>query len=340
MKNFCLFAAIILLRMHLFEFSLNGQSSAYSLAELHLTESAIKLSIPDVNTGSIFAIGVRKASITGKILTDQPGSIIAAGICWNTKPHPVINDDLIISNTDTGSFCVSLDQLLPGTIYFVRAFAETLRDTIYGEEKVFYTHKTNSIADVDSNYYNIIRIGSQVWLAEDLKTTHLNDGTAILQVAEPSLWGRISTPAYCWYGNDSVTYSFPRGKLYNWYTVGTGKICPVGWHVPTDAEWIALSSFLGGDSISGGHLKSPGTVFWRLPNIGASNSSGFSSFPGGYRNSSGVFLYGTIFNYWWASDETAPKTASDWYVYHAEKALYHQFALKMFGYSVRCIKNE
>jgi uncharacterized protein (TIGR02145 family) len=340
MKKAYLLIAYIFLCTYLFEFSLNGQGSIDSLAVTIPGEKTIKQSIPVVSTGSILTVGIQQATITGSITTNQPLSIKSVGICLDTKPHPTLNEPFRTSNSDSGRFILKIEELLPGTVYFVMAFAETLNDTVFGEEKAFYTHKTNSVPDVEGNYYNTVQIGKQVWLAEDLKTSRFNDGTLIPLVAESEQWGKMSTPAYCWYGNDSAKYSFPRGKLYNWYAVNTGKICPAGWHVPSDPEWTALSSFLGGDTIAGGKLKTQGTVFWREPNAGATNVSGFSAFPGGYRNSSGRFLYVTIFDDWWSSTEVLPEAATHWYVYHAQAALYHQIDLRMFGHSVRCIKNE
>lgn len=340
MKYISKFFGIILLCAHLNNFSLIAQTSTDSLTSSASTIIETIRIAQVINTGALLMIGVQQAVITGSINSNQSSDIFSAGICWSTNPHPSLNDLYIACNPDTGNFTIKLDKLSPGTVYFVRAFAEMRNDTLFGEEKAFYTHKKNSIMDVDSNFYNIVQIGEQVWLAEDLKTTRFNDGELIPLVPGHSVWVGISTPAYCWYGNDSVKFSFPRGKLYNWYAVSTGKICPIGWHVPSNQEWTALSRFLGGDSIAGGKLKTPGTIFWRIPNKGATNSTGFSSFPGGYRNGSGIFLYGTIFNNWWSSDEITSEAASGWYVYHAETVLYHQITLKMFGYSVRCIKND
>jgi len=89
-------------------------------------------------------------------------------------------------------------------------------------------------------------------MAENLKTTKLNDGTSIPLVTSSATWGTLSTPAYCWYNNDEASYKVTYGALYNWYTVNTGKLCPSGWHIPNDAEWTTLTNYLGGLSLAGG----------------------------------------------------------------------------------------
>ena len=98
----------------------------------------------------------------------------------------------------------------------------------------------NSIKDKDRNVYKTVIIGTQVWMAENLKTTKYKDGTAIPLVTDGNAWAALSTPGYCWYNNDAATYEDTYGVLYNWYTVNTGKLCPTGWHVPSDAEWTTI----------------------------------------------------------------------------------------------------
>ncbi|MBL0287321.1 MAG: fibrobacter succinogenes major paralogous domain-containing protein [Bacteroidetes bacterium] len=117
---------------------------------------------------------------------------------------------------------------------------------------------------------------NQIWMAENLKTTLYNDGTLIPNVTNSDEWSKLTTGAYCYYDNNYSNNAI-YGKLYNWYAVGTGKLVPKGWHVPTDAEWETLITYLGGEDIAGRKMKS--TNYWKSPNVGASNSSGFNGLP-------------------------------------------------------------
>jgi uncharacterized protein (TIGR02145 family) len=142
------------------------------------------------------------------------------------------------------------------------------------------------ISDIDGNAYRIVKIGTQVWTVENLRTTRFKDGAAI-----PYNRMDTVTPGYYWYGNNSATYGRFYGPLYNQYSVNTGKLAPTGWHVPTDSEWSVLTTYLGGDAVAGGKLKEMGTEntdlhppqtgAWYPPNTGATNETGFSALPGG-----------------------------------------------------------
>lgn len=293
-----------------------------------------------VKTGAVLAVGITSVTSGGSILTANLKEITSFGLCWNTKPNPSVHNDLMTMRNDASSFLSRIDDLVPATLYFIRAYAITAFDTVYGDQKIFYTHKKDAVTDIDSNYYNSVKIGTQIWLAEDLKTTRFNDGTPIRLVTDPELWARLTVSAWCWYANDSVKYSFPRGKLYNWYSVNSGILCPKGWHVPSNEEWITLQNYLGGDSIAGGKVKTTGTFFWKEPNQSATNETGFSAIPGGYRGGTGKFLNSSIFDSWWSSDEYSPDAAHSWYVYHARSFLYKERILKLFGNSVRCLKDQ
>ena len=139
------------------------------------------------------------------------------------------------------------------------------------------------IADADGNTYKIIKIGDQVWTAENLRTTRYNDGTEIPLVTDYTAWTNLTTPSYAWTNNDIGNKSV-YGALYNWFVVKTCKLCPSGWHVPTDAEWTILENHLGGISVAGGKMKETGTEHWFAPNTDATNESGFTALPGGWRD--------------------------------------------------------
>jgi uncharacterized protein (TIGR02145 family) len=177
-------------------------------------------------------------------------------------------------------------------------------------------------------------------MVENLKTTRYNDGTAIPLVTDNTAWAALTTPGYCWYNNDAATYKNTYGALYNWYTVNTGNLAPNGWHVATDAEWTVLTTFLGGESVAGGPLKEAGTTHWGSPNTGATNATGFSALPGGFRNSNGgSFSFIGYNGYWWLS--TAYDAASSW-VRHMScdlAAVGRLYSNDAYGFSVRCVWN-
>jgi uncharacterized protein (TIGR02145 family) len=198
-----------------------------------------------------------------------------------------------------------------------------------------------TINDADGNIYHTVTIGTQVWMVENLKTTKYNDGTAIPLVTDGEAWGKLTTPGYCWYNNDAATFKATYGALYNWYAVNTGKLCPTGWHVPTDAEWTKLTTFLGGNGIAeGGKLKETGTSHWKSPNTGATNVKGFTALPGGYRGGYGVAFYNVgSYGYWWSSTESRSYSAWRREMGYDESDVSSNDGNKEAGCSVRCIRD-
>jgi len=195
----------------------------------------------------------------------------------------------------------------------------------------------NGVADRDGNYYKVVTIGTQTYMAENLKTTRYNDGTAVPFVSDQTLWDTINTPGYCWY-NDAATYKDTYGALYNWYAVNTGKLCPTGWHVPTNDEWKILENYIGG-STSGNKLRETGTIHWLAPNDGT-NESGFTGLPGGFRNSGnpdGFFGLGDLCA-WWSSTEYLTTYGYDWWICNCNVVSF-AYDLKQNGLSVRCLKD-
>ena len=198
----------------------------------------------------------------------------------------------------------------------------------------------NTVKDIDGNIYHTVTIGTQVWMVENLKTTKYNDGTEIPNVKGNEEWNVLTTGAYCWYNNDKSTYKETYGALYNWHAVNTGKLCPTGWHVPTSDEWLTLISFLGGENAAGCKLKETDTIHWQSPNAEATNESGFTALPGGYRFG-GVFDYLQGMGYWWSSSEL--EYEDELIKYYCMDKYYCQieeyFDNKNNGLSVRCIKD-
>jgi uncharacterized protein (TIGR02145 family) len=201
-----------------------------------------------------------------------------------------------------------------------------------------------TVTDIDGNVYKTVKIGTQIWMVENLKATRYNDGTPIPLITDIVGWKNALSPAYCWYDNN-ISNKEPYGALYNWYAVNTGKLCPTGWHVPTIDEWGTLEQFLGEENAPGGQLKEAGTSHWKSPNTGATNSTGFYGLPGGQRNpvspDNGIFNLMGESGYFWSSS-AATHNSSD----GLHRALLHTSSnigsgsnVKGNGYSVRCLKN-
>jgi uncharacterized protein (TIGR02145 family) len=200
---------------------------------------------------------------------------------------------------------------------------------------------SNKVTDIDGNVYGTVSIGSQLWMAENLKTTKYNDGTPIPLVSENSSWANLTTPGYCFYDNDANINKTTYGALYNWYTVSTNKLCPRGWHVPSDAEWTRLTNYLGGERAAGGKLPESGISHWVTPNDGATNSSGFTALPGGYRQEEGGFVNINDDDFWWSTNTSTTQITKAWSrgVNYNYPYVYNDFYLKSFGFSVRCLRN-
>ena len=198
----------------------------------------------------------------------------------------------------------------------------------------------NTVTDIDGNVYNTVTIGIQVWMVENLKVTKYRNGDPIANVTDNTAWKGLTTGAYCWYGNDAankVTY----GALYNWYAVNDSRnIAPVGWHVPTEAERDMLDNFLGGASVAGGKLKEAGTSHWGSPNTGASNSSGFTALPAGYRISgTGAFDKLTWHTYLWSSTQDDATTAFRRQLKFDSEGVATFYSDKKSGFSIRLVKD-
>jgi uncharacterized protein (TIGR02145 family) len=222
------------------------------------------------------------------------------------------------------------------------------------------TNTPGTVTDASGNTYPTLTLGTQVWMAENLRTTKYRDGSNIPLVTDNTQWGNnikdnTSLPMMCWYNNDQATYTANKfGALYNWYAInpatnGNKNVCPSGWHVPTDAEWNVFianldpshdpAAFGIQSTTAGGKMKSTGTQYWFSPNQDATNSSGWSGLPGGARKVNGPFDYIGYLGYWWSSTEDP--TASAWFrglaYYDGHVDRYPYF--KAEGYSVRCVRD-
>ena len=218
-------------------------------------------------------------------------------------------------------------------LYFLLFISCTKKEEVQENQSII------TVTDMDGNIYSAVTIGSQVWMAANLKTTRYRDGSPITNETDDATWAWLTTGAYCNYDNDPVNNN-TYGRLYNWHAVNSGILAPTGWHVPSDAEWAVLESFLGEESKAGGKLKEAGTAHWYSPNVEATNSTGFTALPGGSRFSTGSFYNLTYTGYFWSSTGgTDPAYA--WYRYldfnngFVMRSEYY----KVEGLSVRCIKD-
>jgi uncharacterized protein (TIGR02145 family) len=194
--------------------------------------------------------------------------------------------------------------------------------------------------DNNGNTYKTVTIGNQVWMAENLRTTKYNDGTAIPNVTSAAAWGTLTTGAYCWYNNDAATYQATHGAWYNWYTVLTGKICPTGWHLPSESEWNILTNSLGGESLAGEMLKTSTGWNNRDGKIGnGSNSSGFSGLPSGYRLDNGTFFGMGDGGDWWSTTIDNSNQALFFHLSYWDGQAFKFYYPKSFGFSIRCLAN-
>lgn len=197
------------------------------------------------------------------------------------------------------------------------------------------------VTDIDGNSYTTVKLGTQEWMVENLKTTKYNDGANIPNVTIDSEWEGLNateTGAWCYYSNNS-SMNDPYGKLYNWYAVNTNKLCPTGWIVPNDADWMTLIDYLGGSGIAGGKMKEEGTAHWNSPNTGATNESGFTGVPGGFRDATGPFFDIDIRLYLWSSTETSSTQAMIRFLSHNNDDADLSTSVKRQGFSVRCIRD-
>jgi len=195
-----------------------------------------------------------------------------------------------------------------------------------------------TVTDIDGNIYKTVTIGSQIWLKENLKTTRYSSGDPIPEITSGTQWLNLPSGAYCNYNNDPG-FADTYGLLYNWHAVKDPKnICPDGWHVPSDSEWTALIDFLEGEDFAGGKLKEKGTAHWISPNIGATDSYGFTALPSGNRLG-GIFNQPGYYASWWSSTE---KDLSDAWIItliNSKTQSYLEYAYKTDGFAIRCLKD-
>lgn len=195
---------------------------------------------------------------------------------------------------------------------------------------------THTVTDIEGNEYKTVKIGTQIWMAENLRTATYNNGTAIPNVTNGSTWSGLTSGAWCYYNNNS-SYNIPYGKLYNWYTmVSLNNLCPTGWRTPTETDYTTLFNYLATDIA--GKLKDAGTTYWISSNTGATNETGFKHLPGGNRTSTGSFDYLSELGYLWT--RSGPTfNGKYFYMNYSSTTVIFGDGDRKAGYSVRCIKD-
>lgn len=319
-------------------------------------------SLPVVTTTDISNVGLDYATGGGHVTEQGSSSVTARGICWSTSMNPTLSDNYTVDGSGIGIFTSQLSGLPPYTYIYVRAYATNGAGTAYGDNVNFLS---GYVADYETNLYKMVEIGSQTWMAENLRSTVYSDGTPIPYVDNDADWGALTTSdaacAYLW--NDPGN-AVPYGVYYTWLAIMNGEsssnsnpsgvqgVCPSGWHVPSDAEWQELEVYLGmdpgvADSFGemrgsvGGKLKQTGIEYWLDPNVGATNETGFSAVGSGYRRETDglSYLQGKISMFWTSTIRFGTDGISR---YIHDGATYMSKFGDSFDYGmvVRCVKDK
>lgn len=340
---------------------LNGKFSKYlglSVRCLRDEEEEVPALIPTLITIKASSVTLNTERSGGNIQSDGGALISAYGVCWSTSVNPTIADNKTTVESGAegiyapGIYTSILNGLAEYTTYFVRAYASNSIGTGYGNEISFTTQNNpaifnqdltyRTVTDIESNVYKTITIGTQTWMAENLKTTKYRNGDQIITTspAERTITDE-SDPKYQWaYGGDE-NYAAIYGRLYTWFAITDPRnVCPTGWHVSTDAEWATMTTYLGGESTVSDKIKETGTAHWYTPNTGATNETGFTALPGGQRYNWGTFSDVENESYWWSSTERSLTSAWSWFTYSYDKNIMIRYSgYKKMAYSVRCVKD-
>ena len=302
-----------------------------------------------ITTSAATLIGQQWALLNGTVMAGNQTVIVSFEYdTTTTYRYSVAADPDTVTGTTLTLNIAPITGLLKNTTYHFRIKTVTAKETKYGSDLSFTTTNPakskvtynpalvyGTVTDVDNNVYKTIEIGTQTWMAENLKTTKYSDGSSIPYVPKPGSWTQLSTPGYNWYNNDSVVY----GALYNWYSVNTGKLCPAGWHVPGDSEWGVMTTSLGDQSLAAITLKETGNTHWTDAGSGSTNATGFTALPGGYCNTAGSFSNIKRYGYWWSSTESSTSDGYCRNIFYSFTTFDKNNSSKKSGLSVRCIKD-
>jgi uncharacterized protein (TIGR02145 family) len=320
-----------------------------------ITVTTLSTTLPTVITNTVNLIAGTSATSGGNV-TDAGGATISArGVVWSTSQNPTVAlTTKTVNGTGIGSFVSSLTGLNINTTYYLRAYATNSVGTAYGNQLSFTTTNGlftigDGVTDIDGNNYPTVIIGTQEWMAENLKVTKYSNGVNIPNVADSLQWLNLSSGAWCYFANQAQN-NISYGKLYNWFAViDPRNLCPTNWHVPLDNEWNSLISLIDPSTdlnaigpqsdLAGGKLKALGTTFWFNPNEGATNEFGFNGLPGGGRYLNGTFLNIRLYGDWWTSTSSSISTGNNHVLDYATIRAFRYSNDKHYGLSIRCIKN-
>ena len=330
-------------------YATNGVGTFYGI-EVIFTTLAEQATITTANPGNVTSTS---ASCSGNVTDDGGASVFERGVCWGITELPTIYNSHTADGTGPGEFVSLITRLTPGITYFVRAYARNYLGTSYGNQISFITPSGSgtgeiifnpsltygSVTDPDGNNYKTLQIGTQTWMAENLKTTKFRNGDPIPEIKDRIQWKTMVSGAYSNYNNEpglSAVY----GCLYNWFAINdTRNLAPDGWHVATDNDWTKLVDYLGGKGLAANKLIETGTSHWAAPNSGATNESGFSALPGGFLlTGEGYIGVGSI-SIWWSATEVDITYGSYWEIVNSYNRIEKYGYNKTDGHSVRCVKD-
>lgn len=322
-------------------------------------------SAPIVHTNTISNLNIQSTqAVCGGTCVDAGSPITAYGVCWSTSPNPTIDDSHTTDGSGMAAFTSIITGLTNGVTYYVRAYAINSYGVSYGEERVFTTDDCgdpNNLTDYDGNTYNSVRIGTQCWMKENLRTTHYADGTSIPLVMSA---GTYSSYAYRYYPNNDSNTVNDYGYLYNWTAVMNGAtssetnpsgvqgICPTGWHVPSNTEWNQLcntlrnqSEYLCNNNTSNIAKAVASPTGWgtsttecavgNMPD--ANNVAGFGAMPAGYMNAS-FSNFGYYARFW--TTKISSSSATAYYLYNTSADIFYTTYSRSYAASVRCIRDN
>jgi uncharacterized protein (TIGR02145 family) len=275
---------------------------------------------------------------------------IDRGICYSTSPNPTVTDSVLSLGPGPGgigysSFFGNVYNLLPGTTYYVRAYAENALGVGYGIERVFTSNTGgvwgNGVTDIEGNEYRTVIIAGREWMAENLRTAHYSTGTALEYAPDSADWDNAGwlPGAYTWLDMDSAQHNVRYGKLYSGAVVmSSEEVCPLGWHMPTPTEWDYMIGVLGGGFDATIKMKDTGFLYWGSGNEDATNESGFAGLPGGFINPYGGFEMNNGFEgTWWST--TSGGSLQAYSLWHASGNIQSWAYNSAHGFSIRCIKD-
>ncbi|TVR70958.1 MAG: hypothetical protein EA408_09840, partial [Marinilabiliales bacterium] len=324
----------------------------------------------EVTTAEITGITHSTATSGGEVIDDGGAEVTERGVVWSITENPTtdpLEHDGMISDIEggTGVFTVDLTGLDPGTHYYVRAYATNSEGTAYGNQVSFTTYD-GTVGDVDGNLYPTVIIGDQVWMAKNLRVTSYSDNSQITTGLDDAGWSTAVEGAYTVFPHESVDgidndeeMLSAYGALYNWYAIETGNLCPDGWHVPSEQEWMqmieyivinypeydynnvgnALKSCRQIDSPLDGECSTYEHPRWEydVDQFGT-NEFRFNALPGGQRDNQGSFSDIGLYGFWWSS-EFDLDNANYNMISYTEGEVSHASGFKNRGHSVRCVSN-